>query len=145
MAIKTVDKWGRRPLMLLGAGGLMLTYAILGACYHFGVQGLPVLIVVLVAIACYAMTLAPITWILLSEIFPNRIRGVAMSMAVLSLWIACFILTISFKPINLALGASGTFWLYGAICLVGFVVMYFKVPETKGHTLEEIEHRLEES
>jgi len=145
VAIKTVDKWGRRPLMLFGAGGLMVTYAILGACYHFGVQGLPVLIVVLVAIACYAMTLAPITWVLLSEIFPNRIRGAAMSLAVSSLWIACFVLTISFKPINLALGASGTFWLYGAICLVGFVVMYLKVPETKGRTLEEIEQQFEES
>lgn len=145
VAIKTVDKWGRRPLMLLGAGGLMGTYAILGACYHFGVQGLPVLIVVLVAIACYAMTLAPIAWVLLSEIFPNRIRGAAMSLAVSSLWIACFVLTISFKPINLALGASGTFWLYGAICLVGFVVMYLKVPETKGRTLEEIEQQFEES
>ena len=145
VAIKTVDKCGRRPLMLFGAGGLMVTYAILGACYHFGVQGLPVLIVVLVAIACYAMTLAPITWVLLSEIFPNRIRGAAMSLAVSSLWIACFVLTISFKPINLALGASGTFWLYGAICLVGFVVMYLKVPETKGRTLEEIEQQFEES
>jgi sugar porter (SP) family MFS transporter len=145
VAIRTVDKWGRRPLMLLGAGGLMVTYAILGACYHFGVQGLPVLIVVLVAIACYAMTLAPIAWVLLSEIFPNRIRGAAMSLAVSSLWIACFVLTISFKPINVALGASGTFWLYGAICLVGFVVMYFKLPETKGRTLEEIEQQFEES
>lgn len=145
VAIKTVDKWGRRPLMLFGAGGLMVTYAILGACYHFGVQGLPVLIVVLVAIACYAMTLAPITWVLLSEIFPNRIRGAAMSLAVSSLWIACFALTLSFKPINVALGASGTFWLYGAICLVGFVVMYLKVPETKGRTLEEIEQQFEES
>ncbi len=145
VAIKTVDKWGRRPLMLLGAGGLMVTYAILGACYHFGVQGLPVLIVVLVAIACYAMTLAPIAWVLLSEIFPNRIRGAAMSMAVSSLWIACFALTLSFKPINLALGASGTFWLYGAICLVGFVVMYLRVPETKGRTLEEIEQQFEAS
>lgn len=145
VAIKTVDRWGRRPLMLLGAGGLMVTYVILGACYHFGVQGLPVLMLVLIAIACYAMTLAPIVWVLLSEIFPNRIRGAAMSLAVSFLWIGCFVLTISFKPINVALGASGTFWLYGAICLVGFVVMYFKVPETKGRTLEEIEQQFEES
>ena len=62
-----------------------------------------------------------------------------MSLAVSALWMACFLLTISFKPINVALGAAGTFWLYGAICLVGFVVMYFHVPETKGRTLEEIE------
>jgi len=139
VAINTVDRWGRRPLMLLGAAGLMVTYGVLGGCYHFGVKGLPVLLVVLVAIACYAMTLAPITWVLLSEIFPNRIRGAAMSVAVSALWIACFALTITFKPINAALGPAKTFWLYGVICLVGFVVMFFKVPETKGKTLEDIE------
>ncbi len=142
VAIKTVDRWGRRPLMLLGSGGLMVIYAVLGACYYFSLQGVVVISVVLVAIACYAMTLAPIAWVLLSEIFPNRIRGAAMSLAVSSLWIACFGLTISFKPINIALGAAGTFWLYGAICLAAFVLLYFKVPETKGRTLEEIENDL---
>lgn len=142
VAIKTVDRWGRRPLMLLGSGGLMVTYAILGACYYFGLKGPVVLIVVLTAIACYAMTLAPITWVLLSEIFPNRIRGAAMSLCVSALWIACFALTATFKPINVALGAAGTFWLYGAICLIGFVVIKLHVPETKGKSLEEIEREL---
>ncbi len=142
VAIRTVDRWGRRPLMLLGSGGLMITYAILGACYFFELKGFIVLVVVLTAIACYAMTLAPITWVLLSEIFPNRIRGAAMSLCVSALWIACFALTVTFKPINMALGAAGTFWLYGAICLVGFVVMLRKVPETKGRSLEEIEREL---
>lgn len=142
VAIKTVDRWGRRPLMLLGSGGLMVTYAILGACYFFGLQGPIVLAVVLVAIACYAMTLAPITWVLLSEIFPNRIRGAAMSLCVSSLWIACFALTATFKPINAALGAAGTFWLYGIICLVGFIVLHRWVPETKGKSLETIEREL---
>ena len=141
VAINTVDRWGRRPLMLLGAGGLMIIYAILGACYWFGVQGWPVLVVVLLAIGCYAMTLAPITWVLISEIFPNRIRGTAVSLAVSSLWIACFALTISFKPIKTALGTGGTFWLYGGICLVGFLVMLRSVPETKGRSLEEIERQ----
>ncbi|VGO13559.1 D-xylose-proton symporter [Pontiella desulfatans] len=142
VAIHTVDRWGRRPLMLLGSGGLMVTYAILGACYHFQMQGVIVLIVVLTAIACYAMTLAPITWVLLSEIFPNRIRGAAMSLCVSALWIACFALTVTFKPINVALGAAGTFWLYGAICLVGFIVIKWMVPETKGKSLEDIEREL---
>ncbi|MBB3207643.1 SP family sugar porter-like MFS transporter [Rhodopirellula rubra] len=139
VAINTVDRWGRRPLMLLGSGGLMVTYAILGACYYYEVKGGVVLVVVLTAIACYAMTLAPITWVLLSEIFPNRVRGAAMSLCVSALWIACFALTATFKPINVALGASGTFWLYGLICLIGFVVLYFNVPETKNKSLEEIE------
>jgi sugar porter (SP) family MFS transporter len=142
VAINTVDRWGRRPLMLLGSAGLMGTYAILGACYYFEVKGLAVLLVVLTAIACYAMTLAPITWVLLSEIFPNRIRGTAMSLCVSALWIACFALTATFKPINLALGAAGTFWLYGAICLIGFVIIKKFIPETKGKSLEDIERDL---
>ncbi|MEX0320824.1 MAG: sugar porter family MFS transporter [Puniceicoccaceae bacterium] len=142
VAIKTVDRWGRRPLMLLGSGGLMGTFAILGSCYFFELKGPIVLLVVLVAIACYAMTLAPITWVLLSELFPNRIRGTAMSICVSALWIACFALTVTFKPINVALGAAGTFWLYGSICLVGFAVLYLRIPETKGKSLEDIEREL---
>ncbi len=142
VAIRTVDRWGRRPLMLLGAGGLFVTYALLGACYAFALKGVVVLVMVLTAIAFYAMTLAPITWVLLAEIFPNRIRGTALSVCVSALWVACFALTATFKPINAALGAAGTFWLYGAICLLGFAVMWFRVPETKGKSLEHIERDL---
>lgn len=145
VAIRSVDRWGRRPLMLLGAGGLCLTYALLGACYALRLQGLAVLVTVLVAIAFYAMTLAPVTWVLLSEIFPNRIRGAALSVCVSALWVACFALTVSFKPLNEALGAAGTFWFYGAVCLAGFAVMWLRVPETKGKTLEQIERELVES
>jgi len=142
VAIRVVDRWGRRPMMLLGSGGLMVTYLILGACYYFELKGLVVLAVVVTAIACYAMTLAPITWVLLSEIFPNRIRGAAMSLCVSALWIASFALTVTFKPINSALGASGTFWLYGFVCLVGFLVIKWQVPETKEKSLEAIEREL---
>ena len=142
VAIMTVDRWGRRPLMLLGAGGLMATYAVLGSCYYFELKGAVVLVVVLTAIACYAMTLAPITWVLLSEIFPNHIRGAALSLCVSALWVACFSLTVTFKPINVAFGPAGTFWLYGAICLVGLIVIFARVPETKGKSLEEIEREL---
>ena len=135
VAMCLVDRWGRRPLMLLGAGGLAVLYAILGCCYHFEVKGLAVLAVVLVAIACYAMTLAPITWVVLSEIFPDRVRGTAMSVAVASLWISCFGLTLTFKPINVAFGAAGTFGLYAAICVVGFAVISLFLKETKGKEL----------
>ena len=134
-AMCLVDKWGRRPLMLLGAGGLAVLYTILGCCYHFEVKGVAVLVVVMAAIACYAMTLAPITWVVLSEIFPDRVRGTAMSVAVAALWISCFGLTLTFKPINEALKAAGTFWLYAAICVVGFVVTAFFLKETKGREL----------
>lgn len=142
VAIRTVDRWGRRPLMLLGAGGLSVTYALLGACYALGLKGVAVLVMVLTAIAMYAMTLAPVTWVLLAEMFPNRIRGAALGVCVSALWLACFALTVTFKPINTALGAAGTFWLYGAICVVGWWVLWLRVPETKGRSLEMIEREL---
>jgi SP family sugar porter-like MFS transporter len=137
-----VDKLGRKALMLLGAGGLAGIYAIVGTMYFFQLQGLPLLIMVVAVIACYSMTLAPVTWVILSEIFPNRMRGIAMSVATFSLWAACFILTYTFPLLNQVLKASGTFWLYGAICLLGFVYIMKKLPETKGKSLEEIEHEL---
>jgi sugar porter (SP) family MFS transporter len=142
VALGAVDRRGRRPLMLLGAGGLALIYAALGACYACGVKGLPLLLLVLAAIGCYAMSLAPVTWVIISEIFPNRIRGAAMSAAVASLWIACFILTYTFPILNSRLGPAGTFWLYACICLAGFFFILGRLPETKGKTLEQIEKEL---
>lgn len=136
VAMCLVDRWGRRPLMLLGAGGLAVLYAILGGCYFFEVKGLAVLVVVMAAIACYAMTLAPITWVVLSELFPDRVRGTAMSVSVAALWISCFGLTLTFKPINVAFGASGTFALYAAICVAGVLVVARFLRETKGRELE---------
>ena len=100
------------------------------------------LIMVVAAIACYAMSLAPVTWVVLSEIFPNRIRGIAMSIATFSLWSACFILTYTFPLLNKLLKASGTFWLYGIICISGFLFILKRLPETKGKSLEEIEREL---
>jgi len=138
----TVDKLGRKALMLLGAGGLACIYAVIGMMYFFQLQGLPLLIMVVTAIACYAMTLAPVTWVLLSEIFPNRIRGFAMSVGTFALWSACFILTYTFPLLNKLLKASGTFWLYGIICVLGFWFIFKKLPETKGRSLEEIEREL---
>ncbi len=142
VALGTVDRLGRRPLMLFGAAGLAVIYAAMGLCYANAVQGLPVLLLVLAAIACYSMSLAPVTWVVISEIFPNRIRGAAMSVAVSALWIACFILTFTFPILNKQLGSAGTFWLYGAICVLGLVFIFFKLPETKGKTLEQIEKDL---
>jgi SP family arabinose:H+ symporter-like MFS transporter len=141
----TVDRFGRKALMLLGAGGLAGIYGVLGVLYFFHFQGLPLLIMVVAAIACYAMSLAPVTWVVLSEIFPNRFRGAALSVATFSLWTACFILTYTFPILNTLLKASGTFWLYGLICLSGFLFILRKLPETKGKSLEEIEKELVKS
>ena len=142
VAIYTVDKLGRRALMLLGAGGLAGIYALMGSAYFFSVAGWPLLLLVLLAIACYAMSLAPVTWVVLSEIFPNRIRGAAMAVATVSLWLASFLLTYTFPLLNNAFGASGTFWLYGIICVAGLLFIYKKLPETKGKSLEEIEKEI---
>jgi SP family sugar porter-like MFS transporter len=136
----TVDKLGRKALMLFGAGGLAGIYAVMGSMYYFHLQGLPLLIFVVAAIACYAMSLAPVTWVILSEIFPNRVRGAAMSIATIALWAACFLLTYTFPTLNKLLSASGTFWLYGIICVLGFWYILRKLPETKGKSLEAIEH-----
>ena len=142
VALGVVDRGGRRPLMLFGAAGLAVVYMAMAFCYHGHVQGLPMLLLVLSAIACYSMSLAPVTWVIISEIFPNRIRGAAMAIAVAALWLACFILTYTFPILNAHLGAAGTFSLYAAICVLGFIFIYFKLPETKNKTLEQIEKDL---
>jgi SP family arabinose:H+ symporter-like MFS transporter len=142
VAIYTVDRFGRRILMLIGAGGLAGIYAILGAGYYFQSTGIYMLILVILAIACYSMSLAPITWVVISEIFPNRIRGAAMSIAVFSLWVGCTALTLTFPYLKAGLGAHGAFWLYGVLCVIGFVVILMKLPETKGKSLEDIEREL---
>jgi len=142
VALGVVDRGGRRPLLLMGSAGLAAIYCAMGFCYFSGVKGLPMLLLVLAAIGCYAMSLAPVVWVVISEIFPNRIRGAAMAVAVSSLWIACFILTYTFPILNAKLGSAGTFWLYAAICILGFVFIKLKLPETKGKTLEQIEREL---
>jgi len=139
VAMGTVDKIGRKKLMLFGSAGLAIIYALLGYFYYTNVTGLPLLLLVLLAIAIYAMSLAPITWVILSEIFPNRIRGVAMSVATFALWIASALLVQTFPIFNEYLGTSGTFWIYGIICALGFLFVLKKLPETKNKSLEEIE------
>jgi SP family sugar porter-like MFS transporter len=138
----TVDRLGRKALMLMGSVGLAVIFAVIGGMYFFQLQGLPLLIMVVLAIACFAMSLAPVTWVVLSEIFPNRMRGIAMSIATFSLWAACFVLTYTFPLLNQLLKSSGTFWLYGFICVLGFWFILKRLPETKGKSLEEIEHEL---
>ena len=139
VAMGLVDKAGRRALMLFGSAGLTVVYTLLGAAYHAHRHGIYTLMLVVGAIACYAMSLAPVAWVVISEIFPNQVRGTAVAIAVSALWIASFILTYTFPLLNHALGASGTFWIYAGICAIGFVFIKFQLPETRGKTLEEIE------
>jgi sugar porter (SP) family MFS transporter len=142
VATAFVDRAGRRALMLWGAGGMAIIHALLGGAFFLGLTGPLVLGLTLAVIALYAMSLAPITWVLLSEIFPTRVRGLAMSVSVSALWIACFGVTFTFPLLNKVLGAAGTFWIYGLFCLIGFALIARFVPETKGRSLEEIETQL---
>jgi SP family sugar porter-like MFS transporter len=142
VALYTIEKWGRRTLMLLGAGGLGLIYLVLGTCYFMGMTGVLMVALVVAAISVYAMTLGPVTWTLLAEIFPHRVRGVAMATCTFALWVGCCTLTFSFPSMNAALGSSGTFWIYSCICICAFIFLFRNCPETKGKTLEQLEKEL---
>lgn len=135
-AILTVDKIGRKPLMLLGAGGLCVIYAILGTCYYLHVTGIGMIVLVVLAIGCYAMTLGPCTWVLISELFPDRVRSVGVSTCTFALWVGSSTLTYTFPFLNRGLGSYGTFWIYAAVCAIGFVFFSLKLKETKGKNLE---------
>ncbi len=142
VALYTIERWGRRTLMLIGAGGLGLIYLTLGTCYFLEVKGVMMVALVVTAISVYAMTLGPVTWTLLAEIFPHRIRGIAMATCTFALWVGCCTLTFSFPSMNAALGSSGTFWIYSAICLCAFLFLWRRCPETKGKSLEQLENEL---
>jgi MFS transporter, SP family, arabinose:H+ symporter len=142
IAIRLVDRLGRKPLMMAGSAGLAVTFGLIGASYAVHSRGLHLLILVVLSMALYALSLAPVTWVLLSEIFPNRIRGAAMSVSTFSLWAACFVLTYTFPHLNKGLGPAGTFWIYAGISVLGFIFIRARLTETKGKTLERIEHEL---
>ena len=142
VALYTIEKWGRRTLMLIGAGGLGIIYAILGTCYFVGMTGVLMVALVVAAISCYAMTLGPVTWTLLAEIFPHRVRGIAMATCTFALWVGCCTLTFFFPPMNATLGTYGSFWVYAAICICTFIFLFRRCPETKGKSLEQLEKEL---
>ena len=139
VAMYQVDKLGRRPLMLIGSLGLSISYVVIAILLKSQAQPVLLSIFVLLAISIYSSTLAPVTWVLISEIFPNKVRGKASSVAILSLWAAYFVLVFTFPILAEKIGTYGPFWLYAVVCLVGFIFVKQKVKETKGKTLEELE------
>jgi len=139
VAMFVVDLVGRKALMLFGTLGIALTHLLIGLSFHYEKSGVIVVILVLFAIALYAMTLAPIVWVLLSELFPNRVRGFAMGMSVVSLWIGYLILTFTFPVMREQFGIAKTFWVYSAFMFIAFIVISIALPETKGKSLEQIE------
>jgi SP family arabinose:H+ symporter-like MFS transporter len=140
VAIALVDKWGRKPMLLTGCAGMGLSFILLGAAFKFQLFSGPlVLVLTLLYIAFFAMTQGPIVWVVISEIFPNRLRGRAMAMATAALWVADFAVSLSFPVIADRLHESFAFWLYAAMCAIDFVFIAVMLPETKGRSLEEIE------
>lgn len=142
IAMWQVDKLGRRPLMLIGSIGLSVVYVVLAFLLQSGAEAGIISLFVLLAISMYATSLAPVTWVLISEIFPNHIRGLASSVAIVSLWIAYFVLVFTFPILAETLGTYGPFYLYAVICFLGYLFILRNVKETKGRTLEELEHDL---
>ncbi|HTE29877.1 MAG TPA: sugar porter family MFS transporter, partial [Chryseolinea sp.] len=136
LAMLLVDKLGRKPLMLIGALGLSLVYIIVVVMLGKGSGSVSWFL--LSAIGLYAMTIGPVTWVLISEIFPNKVRGAATSVAVISLWLSYFVLVFTF-PILFEKLKDSTFYIYSGICLIGLIFVWFFVKETKGKTLEELE------
>ncbi len=139
VAILIVDRAGRKPLLIAAATGMGLSLLLLGSAFEWGRhQGPWVVFFVLTYVASFAVAMGPVVWVVLAEIFPTRVRGAAMSIATVALWIACFLVTQLF-PRMLEQLHGRAFFIYGAMCVVAVLFTVFFVPETKGKTLEEIE------
>ena len=135
-----VDKLGRRPLLLLGTSGMAVSLVVFAIFLHLPIGHTTlVLIPVLAYVACFAFGLGVVVWVCMAELFPNRIRGRALSISNMALWIAVTVLMATFLSLTKLLGASGVFLLYAGLCILSFTYIYFKLPETKNRTLEEIE------
>ena len=139
VAIGLVDKAGRKTLLAIGAAVQAAALAFVGYAFLANLLGIVLLTGVLVFIAAFAMAMGPVPWILISEIFPGRIRGRASSVGVLMIWVACLAVAQTFPVLSESLGSARTFWIYGACSLASLVFVLAMVPETKGRTLEEIE------
>lgn len=143
LAIFLMDRVGRRPLLLVGVAGQIIGLAILGAAFQFqqlasfksyvAIGGL------VIYVACFAFGLGPIFWLLISEIYPLKVRGAAMSAVTVTNWALNLVVAVTFLTLVGVLGHAGTFWLYGVIAIGAWVFLYLLVPETKGKTLEQIE------
>jgi SP family arabinose:H+ symporter-like MFS transporter len=140
VAIALVDRLGRKPMLIAGCGGMGLSFLLLGAAFKFHLfSGGAVLVFTLLYVAFFAMTMGPIVWVVIAEIFPTRIRGRAMAIATAALWVADFAVSLTFPVIADKLHESFAFWLYAGMCAINVVFMWRVLPETKGRSLEDIE------
>jgi SP family sugar porter-like MFS transporter len=142
VGIFTIDRFGRRLLMLLGAAGMAILYLLIGVCFYYNSLGVHLVALLVAVQACFAFSLGPAVWVIISEIYPNRIRGAAVSVSVFALWFGCFTLVLTFPQLVGILKMFGAFWAYAAICFAGFLFVWRNLPETKGKSLEQIEEEL---
>lgn len=143
LAIWQVDKLGRKPLLLFGIVGVVVSLVAVGLFFFYHIsQGMILIIFILFFIACFAFSLGPGTWIIISEIFPTHIRGRAMSIGTFALWSANAVVGQLFPWMLENIGPAETFWTFAGICLPAFFFVWKVLPETKGKTLEEIEQSL---
>ncbi|MEN6535829.1 MAG: sugar porter family MFS transporter, partial [Bryobacteraceae bacterium] len=140
IALWIIDKVGRKPLLLVSSGGMGVALVFLGLAFRQTPPPAAVVqAVMLCYVFCFAIGLGPAVWVLMSELFPTRIRGRAMAIATVCLWLACLLLTSTFLSLVSAISPTGTFWLYAGICFFTFLFIWMWTPETKGKTLEQIE------
>jgi SP family arabinose:H+ symporter-like MFS transporter len=140
VAIKYVDNWGRRALLLAGTAGMAICLTIVGAAFYFDfAKGYLVLVAILAYIAFFAVSLGPLAFVVIAEIFSNRNRGKAMSVAIFFLWISVYVVSQSFPMLLSSIGSAYTFWIYMVMAILAFFFVLKLVPETKGKSLEEIE------
>lgn len=139
VAMMSIDRIGRKPLLLSGAVGMGVSLLLLARAFDARASGPGLLVVILAYVSFFAASLGPVVWVVMSEIFPTRIRGRAMSLATVSLWAACFLVSQTFPVLIDAAGGATAFRIYAAFCAVTALFVALAVPETRGKSLEEIE------
>ncbi len=140
VAMFTIDRVGRRALLLIGSAGMGISLLALGFAFQQKQQSYSLIVALILAyVLSFAVSLGPGAWVYISELFPNSVRGRAMSIATMAVWIACLAVTLTFLTLIRLLTTAGAFWFYGALCAVTFVFVWRWLPETKGRTLEEIQ------
>lgn len=140
LALWIIDRVGRRPLMMVASAGMAVALFVLGLLFQVDPPpALLILVVIMVYVGSFGVGLGPGVWVVISELFPTRIRGRAMSIATVALWLACILITYTFLSLVEAVGSTGAFWIYAGLSAVNFLFMWRVLPETKGRSLEEIE------
>ncbi len=147
IALPLIDRWGRRPLLIVGVTGMLISLVALSVAFHYGASAGPVLKwtalgSILVYIACFAISLGPIMWLMFAEIFPLEIRGLGASLASATCWGFTGVVALTFLPLVNRLGPTGTFVIFSIISVLALIFVIRKIPETKGVTLERIEKNL---